>query len=352
MPARQKENIRKPFVSIIVVAWNNEAEIARALLSTISSENRNYEVIVVYNKSDDKTLEQILSVTKQHKSLFRLIKNQDNRGSGYARNQGIKAARGTYLLFLDGDDWFSQDALPTIYHYARKLSPPVLYFNFAISNQSGLIEPGNQATPLHKGWRTTGSERASLLRHFGVSWNRAYRRDFILSHDIRFADGVYQDLSWNLEVLCCARKIYVIPDVLIFYSRREGSALNSKGEKHFAILTNSRRALHFLEANPPYLRDFGYRSYKKCLDDLIGTLEMRIPPHLQNEYLKQANALLQEFRSLIGREKMNSLERVLSLNLHAAYIVFLVTLTRRAKSACGSFVKRMRGIARPLSGVA
>ena len=94
--------------SIIVPAYNVESYIDRCLKAIKSQEYKDYEVIIVNDGSTDnsvKIIEKYLSDKR-----FKLI-NQDNKGLSAARNSGIKKAIGDYLIFIDSDDYISDDLL-------------------------------------------------------------------------------------------------------------------------------------------------------------------------------------------------------------------------------------------------
>ena len=98
-------------LSIIVVAHNVELYIEKALNSCIAALDEEYEVIVVDNNSDDATLSLIRSVAAAHPNIFNVVENDTNVGLGFGRNIGMQHARGEYILFLDGDDWYSPTAI-------------------------------------------------------------------------------------------------------------------------------------------------------------------------------------------------------------------------------------------------
>ncbi len=88
-----------PLVSIIIPAYNSAGSLLRAVDSVFTQTYRDFEVVVVDDGSVDQTKEVIFT----YQDKVRYI-NQDNRGPGAARNTGIQAALGQYLVFLDADD--------------------------------------------------------------------------------------------------------------------------------------------------------------------------------------------------------------------------------------------------------
>ena len=96
--------------SIIVPVYNVEKYIEKCLSSLKRQINFDeYEVIVVNDGSKDGS-EEIVKHFCETYDNFKLI-NQKNGGLSDARNTGIKNAKGDYVIFLDGDDFFSENAL-------------------------------------------------------------------------------------------------------------------------------------------------------------------------------------------------------------------------------------------------
>jgi len=90
-----------PLVSVVMPAYNVAWCIARAIDSVLAQDYRSRELIVVNDGSTDGTL----AVLQGYGGTITVI-DQDNRGMSAARNEGIRRARGTYVAFLDADDWW------------------------------------------------------------------------------------------------------------------------------------------------------------------------------------------------------------------------------------------------------
>jgi len=90
-----------PLVSIIIPVYNSSAYIADALRSALGQDYENKEIIVVDDGSTDSTPEILRSFPDQIVVLTQL-----NAGPGAARNRGLKHASGTYIAFLDADDFW------------------------------------------------------------------------------------------------------------------------------------------------------------------------------------------------------------------------------------------------------
>ena len=96
------ENVK---FSIIIAAYNIENYIERSIKSVLSQSYKNYELIVVDDYSTDNTRSKI----EKYKDDIIFIKHKKNTFLGGTRNTGIEAAKGKYILFLDGDDFLYDD---------------------------------------------------------------------------------------------------------------------------------------------------------------------------------------------------------------------------------------------------
>lgn len=97
-------------VSVIVPCYNSENTILETLLSIREQSITNFECIIIDDFSTDGTRKIINSFISNDKR-FKLILLEDNHGVSYARNIGLKKAKGRYLSFLDADDMWQKDFL-------------------------------------------------------------------------------------------------------------------------------------------------------------------------------------------------------------------------------------------------
>ncbi len=98
----------KELVSIVITAYNVAEWLERAVRSALSQTWGEVEVIVVEDRSTDgKTPALLRSLLEEsgEGGRLRVIWNADNVGAGMGRRIGTQAARGEYVLLLDGDDW-------------------------------------------------------------------------------------------------------------------------------------------------------------------------------------------------------------------------------------------------------
>jgi teichuronic acid biosynthesis glycosyltransferase TuaG len=92
-------------VSVIMPAYNTEKFIRRSILSVLAQTHASLELIVVDDCSSDATL-QVVDELRHGDARIRIVRQPVNGGVAAARNAGIDAAQGSFIAFLDSDDWW------------------------------------------------------------------------------------------------------------------------------------------------------------------------------------------------------------------------------------------------------
>ena len=108
-----------PKISVIIPVYNCEDYIEECLLSVLKQTIYPKEIICVNDGSTDKSRIILKKIANGHPEI--IVIDQENRGAGSARNNGLAIAKGEYVAFLDGDDLFlDEDALDTMYKICKK----------------------------------------------------------------------------------------------------------------------------------------------------------------------------------------------------------------------------------------
>ena len=103
-----------PLFSIIIPVYNVESYLAQCLDSLLAQTLDDFEAIVVDDVSTDGSKALALSYAERFPGKFRVIAHEVNTRQGGARNTGIDAAKGQYILFLDSDDYLKPETLQTV----------------------------------------------------------------------------------------------------------------------------------------------------------------------------------------------------------------------------------------------
>lgn len=286
-------------VSIIIINWNLESYVEQAIRSALSQVIPNKEIIIVDNGSDDASLAKIEALKVEASCPYKIIKNPENLGLGIARNQGIDLASGTYIAFLDGDDWFTEDGLAQALDIAIQHDADVCVFNHEQVFKDGTTKPNRHATSLSEGDRSLPEQRRGLLRNFNVAWNKLYKRNFLNHHNLRFPEGLYEDLDLTHRALILAERCASTDKVVVKYRKdRVGSITNTLSKDHMQVLERFETLLQFANENPalcaPYRQALFERVVRNSLTLLNGK-QNRLPSELHQRFLTGVKTLMDTY---------------------------------------------------------
>jgi len=170
-----------PLFSVIIPAHNSAAFIRRGLASIASQTFRDFELIVVCDNCTDNT-EQIAQ--EYGARTERVSFGRD----GLTRDHGIRMARGTWLLFMDDDDWFIHEyCFQQVADEIMRIQDNVNVLSFGYIFRT-------------KGYKAPEGDELFTPRVAHV-WSKAWRRDTVLSQDARFGDAVFCSDTYFLKAM-------------------------------------------------------------------------------------------------------------------------------------------------------
>ena len=190
-------------VSIVVPCYQNGRTLARTLQSIMGQTVTDWELIAVDDGSRDDTL-LVLQALAREEPRMRVL-HQENGGVSAARNAGMAAARGTWLMFVDADDWLLPDALEHLLSLAGDdLDIVCGAYEMRYAQQGGRVEKHTCAS----GDLQTVLE--SLIRGdsaLNSMCARLYRTDMLRKAKITAPLGVKvgEDVLFNLDAFAAAR---------------------------------------------------------------------------------------------------------------------------------------------------
>lgn len=223
-----------PRLSIIVPVYNVEKYLSKCLDSIIYPELSDYEIIVVNDGATDSSPAIAAEYEAKYPSLIRLI-STPNGGLGAARNVGIRASRGYYLVFLDSDDSLAHGAVAEILETVRGDFDLCLYDLVSV-NEDGL-EIGRI-----RGCGRLGSfsfeDCPELLTESPCACNKIFRRELFTESGIKFPSRVwYEDLRTVPKLYPRAERIVSTGKPWYLYLQRSGSITNSaNAERNLEII--------------------------------------------------------------------------------------------------------------------
>ena len=172
-------------VSVIIPVYNVEQYLKVCLDSILCQDFSDYEILLIDDGSKDSS-PAICDEYAQKYSHVQVI-HQENKGQGGARNTGIRAAKGEFLLFVDSDDSLKSGALRAVYEAAAAQDADVAVFGMDCVDEQGRVTATR--TPTESG--TVVLQDNSLTFTFfkdSYVWNKLYRRSLLAENGIVFPE--------------------------------------------------------------------------------------------------------------------------------------------------------------------
>ena len=179
-----KSNVSQPDdgieFSVILIAYNLESCLGKAIHAVLKQEFKNFELIIVNDGSTDGTLQVAMSFQDTRINVI----CQENGGASHARNTGLKAARGKYVAFLDGDDYWYPDHLQMAFEFFRK-HPGVRAYaaRYAWAQEDNI--------PCRKELSCSFVVRKLGLRGLVLFWNPLWRLRFLCGKSARNMERMF-----------------------------------------------------------------------------------------------------------------------------------------------------------------
>ncbi|WP_340378450.1 CDP-glycerol glycerophosphotransferase family protein [Streptomyces sp. SS7] len=228
-----------PRFSIIVPSHGVAGRLSLALDSVLAQSFGDFELIPVCD-APDAPAGAVAAGYAERDPRVTPVHSPPSAGLAGARNTGARAAHGTYLLFLDGDDTLAPGALTALdARLAVTGDVDVLYTEHErVPWWEG--EPANPAAPLLAKAPSGAFGPAEAPRITGVllpAWSAAYRRAFLEERRIAFPEGHFTDLGFGGLVTLHAERIAVLRSVVVRHLlRRQGNRLTRPGAHHTELL--------------------------------------------------------------------------------------------------------------------
>lgn len=244
-------------LTVVVPFFNTRRHIGECVHSLMrQSLSHGIEYVFVDDCSTDGTADEIAAIVKaypQRHAQVVMLRNDANRGSAYARQRGMDAARGEFVVHCDADDWVEPEMYAKMLRVADSTGADVVCTPFVIERAGGKREtvsfpsldyPQLNAMPLD-------TLHCSLC-------NKIIRRRIITDNGIRFFEGVncWEDLGLWFRIAISTRRIVIYNRP--FYHYRKESADSLSTESMARVLADHLKFVECMEqwfaAKPEHMR--------------------------------------------------------------------------------------------------
>lgn len=222
------ENV--PYISVLIITYNYEKELQRALDAICAQTFRDFEVIVVDDCSKDNTVSMMKKYMEEHKdTTIKLVCHEENRGIITARNTALAHAKGIYCYMHDADDWMDQDCLEILAKEAKQNYSDRIIAEFRDVDAKGKVhqvrnlpkKPNHWLYPMHDGC--------------------LYKRSVITDNHIQYEDRSWDDLTFNFLFSCKLKTAsYIHKPVHNYFVNPDSASGSNTTKKDTGILKFTR----------------------------------------------------------------------------------------------------------------
>ncbi len=269
-------------VSFIVIAYNIEEYIEHCLESIINQKleniNINVEIVFVDDGSTDKTLERVKKISKYEPRLK--IITQQNKGANEARKTGFRNAEGQYIIFVDGDDWISEDFTEIMYKKIKYSDFDIVCCNYYLVSKNGKLIKNK----IKKCEYICENKYLELVLKQKVSnnlWGKILKKDFIQKTEFMNFLGISrgEDLVDNILFAIEKPKVLICEEILYYYYQRETSTMNGDSSKLLEIsksLEYIENVLKKYDIYEKYKREIDFLWFSNCYINSVVSTRIRV----------------------------------------------------------------------------
>lgn len=241
-----------PEISVIVPVYKAEKYIERCVKSIVSQTYENFELILINDGSPDNSGKICDDLAQKDDRI--IVIHKQNGGVAETRNVGIDIARGTYIAFVDADDYIQCDMLEKMLACANESNFDIVMCKYFI-DKKGIITLATMS--YEKRYNNIAEVREKLLyRYYTENHNGLYslcnkliRRELYIKNDIKFDVNLKrgEDAWFIFYCLKHAERVAFLDDGYYYYCQNEDSIMHTLQLNQYEVWVQSRK--HLLSEN-------------------------------------------------------------------------------------------------------
>lgn len=235
-------------VSVIVPIYNVEKYLKYSIGGILKQSYKNLEIILVNDGSQDNSL----AICEEYSKIDNRIKiiSVENGGQGRARNIGLQHSTSDWILFLDADDYYDNNAVEYLVELAERYGSDLVVTPLRVVRDH--IQGGNASSIKNEKILNLNKDRLIEEMYYGrllgaTPCGKLYKREILEKWP--FPDQLFEDLAIAYKHLMSAKKVAVSNQYYYNYYQRVGSTTKSR---YTSKLEDFYRAI---EKNYKYLEE-------------------------------------------------------------------------------------------------
>ncbi len=271
-------------ISVIIPVYNTEKYLDECLDNIDNQTLKEIEIICVNDGSTDNSLE----VLKRHQKKDKRIKiiNQENAGVSVARNTGIKAAKGKYIMFADSDDLIPAYAYKKAFECAEKYNADIVQLGnicFEDGKEIDLNSFSYDDSKIEIYTREKSENPYDTLKVEMTSiWNKIWKKSWLIENNLFFKEGIKIAEDGLFNIIAFANLDRLVHDNNIFYCYRQNRPESTLSTSTAKKILESGVLVAREIINNRYRFNFN-NSDEWVVNSILGGSFVRITEHLTDE---------------------------------------------------------------------
>lgn len=215
------ERLKEPIISVIIPCYQRHDVIDVCLPALERQACKDFEIILVDDCSTNDLYDELRDYAKKSRQRIKVFRNEENRGPGRTRNFGIQQAQGRYLMFVDSDDYISEDAINILSEIICLSDADCIYFDF-----TKVMKKKRKRYYSIQSVEGKINQSEALMFGNGSTWSKIFKRNIIKENNIAFADiPLGEDYVYTKSALLFCKSIYYVRQPLYCYIDKEESLM-------------------------------------------------------------------------------------------------------------------------------
>ena len=330
----------QPKISVIIPCWHATEYFDRLYDSIQSQTFKDAEWIFV-NDGDASQNEKLQAMAEKDSAIRVIWK--ENGGPSSARNVGIDAAKGEWIVFSDADDWFRPYYLESLYSAVKDSDADMAvggFTEFRTVSQSYIpffihID-GDNAVAL--------DTRSAILKIIKTSavvfpWNKIYKTSIIKENNLKFdlTINIIEDGVFNTQYFCYCKKISLVKDCGYIYILMDSTSLVSVYHSEYGrvckmVFLGYRNLLEINGFTPEEIDKLTEtRAFGTAIIIILNAFRRNHPPFKQavkeiREYVLQEKYIMRAVKEYKDRKDISSMEKIMAylISTNSATLIVLI----------------------------